>query len=359
MTATDSSKKERKDSDGAEKNKEASEEPASGTRDKFDNDIVHTNCESPNPSQYLFDKIFRSDQSISVPVSWGKINFLWGEYDDPAMNFQKLIGRIGKNGHVESACQKEIILDKTMTLLIKVNGVYVDHKEFGIESNELSSVENLEQIIKVIDERRVCQGSSEITRTSVNEHLLGSFTYRDKIDSLGHNQCRLLLPLDEKVQNISCKACKSIRDALNEKIIRRQRNKNSKYLKVEDLSPRKRERLLKLKKQLRSQERTKQRAQGNARMYKGLMHKIQNKMMSVTEKTLDDFIDKNLQISQNERTSIHEIFKAAKSKSPKARRYSDEWIILCILLHMRSPVTYRMIRDMKILPFPCERTIRK
>ena len=75
VTATDSSKKERKDSDGAEKNKEASEEPASGTRDKFDNrsndnDIVHTNCKSPNPSSYLFDKIFRSDQSISVPVSF-------------------------------------------------------------------------------------------------------------------------------------------------------------------------------------------------------------------------------------------------------------------------------------------------
>ena len=161
-----------------------------------------------------------------------------------------------------------------MTLLIKINGVYVDYKEFKIESNELSSVENLEKIIKVIDERRECQGSSEITRTSVNEHFLSSFTYIDETDSLRQNQCHLLLPLDKKVQNVSCKARKSIKDALNKQTIRRQRNKNVKYLKVEDLSPRKRERLLKLKKQLCSQERTKQRAQINARMYKGLMQKL-------------------------------------------------------------------------------------
>ena len=124
------------------------------------------------------------------------------------------------------------------------------------------------------------------------------------------------------------------------------------------MSPRKRERLLKLKKELHSQGRAKQRAQVNARMYKKLVRQVQNKMMNVTEKALDDLMDEKTKISQNERLSIQEILKASKAKSPKGRRYSEEWIILCILLHMRSPVTYQMIRSMKILPFPCERTIR-
>ena len=214
VNATDLSKKERKDLGDAEENKVASEESASaikGNLDDLNNDTDIVDTEPSNRSADLFDTIFKNDPSISVPVSSAKINFSWGKNNDPAITFQKLIGRVGKNGHVESVCQKEITLDKTTTLLIKVNGVYVDHKEFGIETNELSSVENLEQVIKVIDERKICQSCSEIPRSSVNNHLLSSFSYVDKIDSLRHNQCHLLLPLDLKEQNVSCKACKSVK----------------------------------------------------------------------------------------------------------------------------------------------------
>ena len=221
VNATDSSKKERKDLGDAEENKVASEESASaikGNLDNLNNDTDIFDTEPSNRSADLFDKIFKNEPSIFVPVSWVNINCSWGKNNDPAITFQKQIGRVGKNGHAESVCQKEITLDKTITLLIKFNGVYVDHKEFGIETNELSSVENLEQVIKVIDERKIYQGCSEIPRASVNNHLLSSFSYVDKIDCLRHNQCHLLLPLDLKEQNVSCTACKSVKAVLKKKL---------------------------------------------------------------------------------------------------------------------------------------------
>lgn len=52
-------------------------------------------------------------------------------------------------------------------------------------------------------------------------------------------------------------------------------------------------------------------------------------------------------ITKNKRTVINEIFAAAGKKDPKNNRYSDDWIILCLLLHMRSPAAYRMLRDNK------------
>lgn len=56
---------------------------------------------------------------------------------------------------------------------------------------------------------------------------------------------------------------------------------------------------------------------------------------------------------------MNEILKAATVKDKKGIRYSNEWIILSMLLHMRSPVTYRFLLENKILPLPCIRTVRR
>lgn len=55
---------------------------------------------------------------------------------------------------------------------------------------------------------------------------------------------------------------------------------------------------------------------------------------------------------------IMEIMKASKCKSSKGRKYSEVWILLCMLFHMRSPVAYRMLRENKILPLPSISTIQ-
>lgn len=81
--------------------------------------------------------------------------------------------------------------------------------------------------------------------------------------------------------------------------------------------------------------------------------------MKISETTLSQLLDNNKNISDNERLAIKEILKSSKVKTSNRNRYSDKWVILCILLHMRSPVTYRMIRDNKILPLPDTRTIRR
>ena len=81
-------------------------------------------------------------------------------------------------------------------------------------------------------------------------------------------------------------------------------------------------------------------------------------MVRLSENSSSNLIDKQ-NFSKNEKAAIQEILNASKVKAPKGRRYSDEWIILCVLLHMRSSATYRRIRELGILPLPCERSIRK
>ncbi|KAL4142571.1 hypothetical protein QTP88_005006 [Uroleucon formosanum] len=40
-------------------------------------------------------------------------------------------------------------------------------------------------------------------------------------------------------------------------------------------------------------------------------------------------------------------------------RYSDNWILLCLILQIKSPSGYRFLRNQNILPLPCVKTVRK
>ena len=55
-------------------------------------------------------------------------------------------------------------------------------------------------------------------------------------------------------------------------------------------------------------------------------------------------------ISQNEKLVITEMLEASRHKSRKGHRYSDEWIVLCLIFHMKSPAAYRILRETNILP---------
>jgi len=52
------------------------------------------------------------------------------------------------------------------------------------------------------------------------------------------------------------------------------------------------------------------------------LNEIKNKMKQISQSTLDDLL-KNCNISNSQSDLIHEIFRAAKIKNPKNRRYSE------------------------------------
>lgn len=105
--------------------------------------------------------------------------------------------------------------------------------------------------------------------------------------------------------------------------------------------------------------RIKDRAQLRIRLLKETIKQNREKLINMSETSVNELLNKHENISNKEQLAIREILKAAKKESPKRHRYSDEWIVLCILLHMRSPVTYRMMYENKILPLPNSRTIRR
>ena len=82
-----------------------------------------------------------------------------------------------------------------------------------------------------------------------------------------------------------------------------------------------------------------------------------NKILEIEEKILEEKME-SINLSPNFRVVITEIFAAAKVH-PKGRRYSEDWMLSCMLIHMKSPKAYALTDTLEILPLPCIRTIKR
>lgn len=63
-------------------------------------------------------------------------------------------------------------------------------------------------------------------------------------------------------------------------------------------------------------------------------------------------------VSTNEKIVIEEIISAARKSHPKGRRYSEDFMMLCMLMNIRSRSYYEYLRRHQILPLPCSKTVR-
>lgn len=54
---------------------------------------------------------------------------------------------------------------------------------------------------------------------------------------------------------------------------------------------------------------------------------------------------------------IEEIISISKAKTSKGARYSPSWLLTCLILYIRGPKSYNLLRSMEILPLPCKSTI--
>ncbi|XP_029678707.1 uncharacterized protein LOC115244855 [Formica exsecta] len=75
----------------------------------------------------------------------------------------------------------------------------------------------------------------------------------------------------------------------------------------------------------------------------------------------DAFLNKKcaeLNVPESQKLALKEIIAAASKKDTRGRRYTEEWVMLCMLMNIRSVGYYKFLRKNNILPLPCTRTIR-
>lgn len=91
-----------------------------------------------------------------------------------------------------------------------------------------------------------------------------------------------------------------------------------------------------------------------------LAKELQNSRKEIMKLQHEEVRDKlqRLDISPMQLVLLEECISAARATSAKNRRYSDDLLLLCLLMRIRSPASYSFLRN-EVLPLPCVSTIRK
>ncbi|XP_077523676.1 uncharacterized protein LOC144134698 isoform X2 [Amblyomma americanum] len=89
---------------------------------------------------------------------------------------------------------------------------------------------------------------------------------------------------------------------------------------------------------------------------KGQIESMRARNASIDEDILKEKIS---QLPPKQQESVRHCFSASKRKSTNGMRFTNEWMLECTLMKMKSPKLYRHIRKHNILVLPGDTTLRK
>lgn len=196
------------------------------------------------PPAFSFDAIFSDDIAIDLPSSWSRRNIV-SPLGLQAVQFSQWTCRKEGNG-VKTICQKEIVMGKNLIVHLCVMGHAMKLEEFNVPTEPLSCASDLEKILKIIDQLKVCNGC---VFPAENLDTETKFTYKDNAGQVRHKNCPMLLNVIK-----TCEHCVRGRSTLQRKRRRLESatNNNTQRFRLE-LSTRKKRKMELLRKQKKKQ----------------------------------------------------------------------------------------------------------
>jgi len=82
-------------------------------------------------------------------------------------------------------------------------------------------------------------------------------------------------------------------------------------------------------------------------------------MANYSGKLIEEELTKIERMNESQKTLIRECFAASKIKNSRNRRYSENWLLLCLLFSIRSPGAYKYLRESQLLPLPHMKSVRQ
>ncbi|XP_046411774.1 uncharacterized protein LOC124175492 [Neodiprion fabricii] len=277
-------------------------------------------------------------ESILIPKPWTVSEL---STDNAAVLFSYVTPKVD-NGENVPVIQRLVKLDPNKQLRYFVYGRVVHECKL---LQVLDSIDLLPQALENFKNMNLCNGLG-----SINEHHLSlNSVFKDGVDHWRDRDCTLI----SKWKRCAC--CIKMRAVV---LKRESRSKTEKSLKrvhqaSNPIDQRKINALRKRNERIRRiQHRTRKRIHLLERSLKEKAAEI----ALIRNQTLINRCSK-LKIPTTQQTALQEIIAAA-GKNGKNRRYGEQWIMLCLLMNIRSPSFYEYLRNNNVLPLPCSRTIR-
>lgn len=247
---------------------------------------------------------------------------------------------------------KAVTVENDLSVQVTVLGKPVDLEKLQFPCR-LTNTAEFETLLSTIHCMNVCKGCAG---SSVDEHLKNSICNtlsKDSSDMWRHNDCSLLL------SNVTtCKFCRSAQKTLATRFRRWKTGKVKNKRTNAPISPTQKKKIIRLRDNLRTARISQAKALKRCKSLKEELDIVQKRMAHCKNIDVEEHVQSG-KITPNQAHVLKQIIDAAKHENSKGRNYSEEWMLLCMLLHMRSSSGYEFLRSNEILPLPCVRTIRR
>ena len=148
----------------------------------------------------LFSLVFTEKHIVKIPTAWQRRDSDDG--DTPAIEFTQSTSRKIKD-EIRFISSKQLVFYHDMQVHAEVLGLKLDLEKIGFTGKYVSSIQELERLIEMFDNVKVCSGCALPNSIAKVET---SFAIEDISKCLRHLNCSLVLPKNSKCSCcISCK----------------------------------------------------------------------------------------------------------------------------------------------------------
>lgn len=256
-------------------------------------------------------------------------------------------------------CIKEVIIDESMMLHVTLMQQPISDLSRNFrENNKIENITQLGMWLESVSLIEICPGITDSDVISNTDH---TFIYQDITCTWRHKNCLLMIEHSWKNvdKNRNCKFCSTVKKVVKRKYHRSEDNK-SKRIKFNTsvTNPQAKRKVILLKKKFYNAQKKKARAKY---VVDKLKSQVAESMSKMQQTSLDNIVEhlEQKNIPENQLKVVQEIINTTKHTNAKSARYDENWILICLLMHMKSPSAYNFLRNHEILPMPCVRTIRR
>lgn len=280
--------------------------------------------------------------SITIPKSWGVAEHTEG--GGQRVVFTNIV-KTRENSTAGPIIDKCVEIKTDKTLCYSVYGRVIDPEGCQL-TPVLTDTALLPKTLERFKNLNVCNGLGAVNV----HHLSVDSVFQDWIRRWRDKNCTMIS------KRKRCEYCKKMR----QRILRREARstKTETLHRIRHVSnPIDKRKLIALRKKNSRARRVKNYSKRRIRLLTQSLTKKADEIASIRAEVLaEKFLQ--FQVPASQQTAVKQIISAATKRHTKSRRYSEEWIMLCMLMNIRSPGFYEFLRKNDILPLPCTKTIR-
>lgn len=240
--------------------------------------------------------------------------------------------------------EKSVKISESGAIYFGIFGQEINSTVLGITpSNDIYELANN---INKFAQLKVCHGGpSALEFTKFNRNLCSV----SSTGQLKHNKCLQIISNN----CLNCGRCRRLKNVLIKQKQRQETGNQSC-----NFSPTKKIIVDKLRRTKFNLQKRYNRAKTKITDLKLKLSKIQIDMAKMSDECIENNINQCKNMNESQKILLRECFAASRVKNAKSRRYSEDWMMLCLLFNIRSPGAYKYLRNSSLLPLPHPKTVR-